>query len=161
MKLTELENGIKKLKKDRPDIYKDTLNQSVPFFLLHKQLYETGNDLLLNKYKLNQSDLDVLTTLYALGEEDYTLSPTSLYEKLLFSSGGMTKILKKLEEQLLIKRIDNKEDKRSKLVQLTKKGKDKCFEILDDVITLEDKYFNKLDENERKTFSKLLSKMID
>jgi DNA-binding MarR family transcriptional regulator len=161
MKLTQLENGIKKLKKDRPDIYKDTLNQSLPFFLLHKKLYENGNDLLINKYKLTQTHLDVLSTLYILGDEDYTLSPTILYEKLLFSSGGMTKILKKLEEIFLIKRIDNKEDKRSKLVQLTKKGKDKCLEVLDDVITLEDKYFNKLDENEKKTFSKLLSKMID
>jgi DNA-binding MarR family transcriptional regulator len=161
MNLIQLQKAVEKLQKDRPDIYKDTLLQSVPFFLLHKQLYDKGNDLLSKKYKLNQTHLDVLSTLYSLGEKDYTLSPTSLYEKLLFSSGGMTKVLKKLEEESLIRRIDNVKDKRSKLVQLTSKGKEKALEALDEVITFEDTYFNKLDKNEREVFSKLLYKILE
>jgi len=161
MNLTQLQNGSIKLKNDRPDIYKDTLNQSIPFFSLHKILYEKGNDLISNRYKLNQTDLDVLATLYTLGENEYTLSPTTLYEKLLFSSGGMTKILKKLENDGLIRRIENDKDKRSKLVQLTSKGKEKALEALNDVLTLEDKYFSKLDENEREVLTKLLHKIID
>jgi len=73
----------------------------------------------------------------------------------------MTKILKKLELDGLIRRIENDKDKRSKLVQLTSKGKEKALEALNDVLTLEDKYFRKLDENEREVLSKLLYKIIE
>ena len=42
---------------------------------------------------------------------------------MIFSSGGLTKVLNRLSQSELIVRIDNPEDKRSKLVQLTSKGK--------------------------------------
>lgn len=77
----------------------------MPFFILHKKIFEGGNEILINKFGLNQTELDVLGALYYLGGDDFTLSPTKLYEKLLFSSGGMTKVLKKLEEKKDLKAL--------------------------------------------------------
>jgi len=47
------------------------------------------------------------------------VAPINLYESLVFSSGGMTKLLKKLEDRNYISRVDNPIDKRSKLVRIT------------------------------------------
>ncbi len=51
------------------------------------------------------------------------MSPNDLYRSLLMTSGGMTKILKNLEAENSIKRMDHHSDKRSKMVRLTQEGK--------------------------------------
>ena len=53
----------------------------------------------------------------------HQLSPTALCADLLLSSGGLTKMLYRLEEKGLIVREDHSHDKRSKLVQLSAAGK--------------------------------------
>ncbi len=75
----------------------------------------------LRPFDLMPSDYDVLATLRRVGSP-YTLAPHELYTALARSSGGMTKILKRLEGLGLVRRIDNSEDRRSKLVQLTAEG---------------------------------------
>jgi DNA-binding MarR family transcriptional regulator len=47
-----------------------------------------------------------------------------LYSRLQRSSGGMTKILKRLEEQGLVERCPDPRDGRGSLVSLTKQGLD-------------------------------------
>jgi len=84
-----------------------------------------------------------------------------LYEKLFFSSGGMTKVLKKLDAKGFIKRLDNKEDKRSKLVRLTKRGKEIVEKSLSDVITLEEEMFSQVNTKDRESLSELLFKTLD
>lgn len=160
MNLTELEKSTEKLKEQNPDIYKDTMKISVPFFILHKKVYEEGNNALNKQYNLNQTDLDVLVTLYYCND-NHTLSPTELYENLLFSSGGMTKILKKLESKNYLIRIENENDKRSKLVQLTNLGKEQALKAIKEVISIEDMYFNKLNNDEKQNFRELLYKILN
>lgn len=53
---------------------------------------------------------------------DHILSPTQLYIAAQVSSGGMTKMLHGLTEAGYVERIDNPDDKRSRLVRLTPKG---------------------------------------
>ncbi|MBR9728878.1 MarR family winged helix-turn-helix transcriptional regulator [Shewanella intestini] len=83
-------------------------------------------DVVLNnvqqKYQLQGAEFGILTTLRRSGAP-YCLSPTALYHSLLFSSGGLTKVLNRVEKAGLITRVDNPDDKRSKLVKLTPKGK--------------------------------------
>jgi len=154
-------NNIDNLKKLTPDIYKPSLHMSIPFFAFHKILFEKGEDILSNSHNLTQSELDVLGALYYGGGEDFSLMPTELYEIMLFSSGGLTKVLKKLELKEYIKRFDSKEDKRVKIVQITKQGKEITQKALLEVISYEEQYFSKLDDNEQKEFSRLLYKMLD
>ena len=147
-------------KKQSPEMYNESVELTLPFFILHKKIYEGGNEILTNNYKLNQTELDVLANLYYLGGENFSLTPTKLYEHMLFSSGGMTKVLKKLEEKKLIKRVDNPEDKRSKLVQITQEGKDITSNSLKEILSYEESIFSKLDEKERHTLKELLLKAL-
>ncbi|MCZ7631319.1 MAG: MarR family transcriptional regulator [Microthrixaceae bacterium] len=69
-----------------------------------------------------QSDYAVLAALRRVGPP-YTLAPNELYTGLERSSGGMTKMLKRLADLGLVRRVNNPADKRSKLVRLTAAGK--------------------------------------
>ena len=129
---------------------------TLPLLMLSQNLFAKMNKLLETKYQLTHSELDVLASLQSSTESKQTLSPTKLYERLLFSSGGMTKVLKKLEQKKFIIRLDNKEDKRSKLVQLTKNGSDILNASLSDVIEMEEKMFAHVNTQNRESLSSLL-----
>ena len=160
MNLKQFEMNIENVKKQSPDIYKKSMLLSVPFFMLHKKIYNMGEKLIFGKYNINQSDLDVLASLYYISDGSYTMSPTQLYDVMLFSSGGMTKLLKKLESRELIERVENKYDKRSKLVKITQKGIEITIEALKGIVSLEDEYFSRLDDVEQELFIKLIYKML-
>ncbi len=75
----------------------------------------------LQAFDLLPSDYDVLAALRRVGPP-YELAPNELYTSLERSSGGMTKILKRLEAFGFIERIPDEADRRSNLVRLTAKG---------------------------------------
>jgi len=134
---------------------------TLPLIMLSQKLLTRIGDLLDTKYSISNSELDVLASLHSAYDEDHTLSPTKLYERLFFSSGGMTKVLRKLEQKEYIIRLDNKEDKRSKLVKLTPSGKDILEKSLADVIELEEAIFAHVKSDERQILSDLLFKALD
>ncbi len=76
----------------------------------------------LQPFDLMPSDYAVLAALRRVGSP-YELAPNELYTTLERSSGGMTKMLKRLEAMGLVRRTPDPEDKRSKLVRLTAAGK--------------------------------------
>lgn len=127
--------------------------------MLHKKLFEKGEQILSEKYALSQSELDVLSIL--LFSKDKTATPTKLFDLMIFTSGGMTKVLKKLESKNYIDRVESNFDKRSKLVRITPLGEEITHNALQEVMEFEDGYFSKLDENEQKVFKKLLYKMLE
>ena len=73
-----------------------------------------------------QFDLTTIefVTLRVLRREPppHVMTPSALYETLVLSPGGMTKILKQLEAKGLVSRRADTADKRSTLVELTRKG---------------------------------------
>ena len=152
---------IKNVERLAPSIYKDSLEISIPFLMLHKILFEKGDEVLSKKFSLSQSELDVLATLLFSNIENNTMTPTELYDIMIFSSGGMTKVLKKLESKDYILRVENVDDKRSKLVQITNLGKQITTEALKEIIEFDDTYFSKLNKNEQQIFKQLLYKMLD
>lgn len=90
-------------------------------YRLHEHL-STLADGLFKQYSLQGAEFETLCALRN-SPEPYRITPTELYRKLLVSSGGMTKILVRLEDKGLIERPANPEDARSRLVALTAKGK--------------------------------------
>ena len=160
MKIEELDIDIQKHKDKSPNTYHEIINVTVPFYMLYSKLLKEITELENGGLNISNSELDVLGSLKMSGGDDFTLSPTDLYERLLFSSGGMTKVLKKLEEKEFINRIDNVEDKRSKLVQLTKKGKQVLDKQLKALILKENDVFSNLDEKDRLNLKSLLVKAL-
>ena len=84
-------------------------------------LMDTFQKETLEPFELTPSDYAVLSTLRRAGPP-YQLSPSDLYTTLERSSGGMTKMLKRLEGLGLIERIPDPEDGRSTRVLLTESG---------------------------------------
>ena len=71
-------------------------------------------------YDLSLAQVDVLVTLAQA--EDSRLNCSDIAEKTLITKGGITGILDRLEARRLVKRIHSLEDRRSVLIQLSKKG---------------------------------------
>ena len=84
-------------------------------------LIESFQQAVLAPFELTSADYGVLAALRRAGEP-YALSPSNLYSRLERSSGGMTKILKRLEESGLVERSPDPDDGRGTRVSLTLKG---------------------------------------
>jgi DNA-binding MarR family transcriptional regulator len=75
----------------------------------------------LEPFELTPGDYAVLAALRRTGRP-YASNPTELTSRLQRSSGGMTKMLKRLEERGLVARVPDPEDGRGSVVSLTKQG---------------------------------------
>ena len=137
----------------------DTVDLVIPLHIYYKNMMQEVKKFLEEEYYLGKSELNLLLALATTADNSETLAPTELYEHLLFSSGGMTKLLKKLEIKDFIIRVEDPEDKRSKLVQLTKKGKDIASNAINDVIKIEGKYFSSLSDTERSVLLTAFNKL--
>ena len=129
---------------------------SLPITLIHKNMFNDTEHFLKTNYDLLHSHMDVLASLYFDGN---SLSPTDLYDAIVFSSGGMTKVLKKLEERNLIKREASSNDKRSMLISLTQEGKDLIENCMIEVAKQKEKKFSILTQKEKEDLKNILSKI--
>ena len=86
---------------------------------------------------------------------------TSLGPIMGMESRSLTRILKKMEEEGVIKRVQDKNDKRVTRIVLTKKGKDKREQSRLAVIRFNTVVQNSLSENERKNFFQIMNKIND
>jgi DNA-binding MarR family transcriptional regulator len=84
-------------------------------------LIEGFQQTVLAPFDLSAGDYGVLAALRRAGAP-YQLSPSSLYSRLQRSSGGMTKILKRVEERGLVVRAPDPADGRGSVVSLTDEG---------------------------------------
>ncbi len=75
----------------------------------------------LEPFDLTPADYGVLASLRRAGAP-YALRPSQLYNRLNRSSGGMTKILKRLEQTALVERMPDPDDGRGSRVTLTARG---------------------------------------
>jgi DNA-binding MarR family transcriptional regulator len=135
----------------------ETFKLALPMTLIHKTLLGHSELFYKEKYDLLKSEVDVLASLYTNENE---LTPTQLYDLTIFSSGGMTKILKRLEERGYIKRKADTQDKRHILVYLTPSGEDIIQSALFEISKEYEGYFDALDEKETKELARLLQKLL-
>lgn len=131
---------------------------SYPIAIIQKVIFSRGETFLKENYGLLNSEVDVLSLLYT---NNKALTPTQLYDLTIFSSGGMTKVLKRLEDRGLIHREAKQNDKRCVLVSLSQKGKELVKTSLDAVSKECYSYFKALKKDEQKTLATLLKKVLD
>jgi DNA-binding MarR family transcriptional regulator len=84
-------------------------------------LIEAFQQEVLEPFELTPSDYSVMAALRRAGEP-YELSPSGLYSRLERSSGGMTKMLKRLEERGYLRRSSDPDDGRGSRIRLTRSG---------------------------------------
>ncbi|MDY0403479.1 MarR family transcriptional regulator [Sulfurovum sp.] len=137
--------------------YKTVVDIGLPLMLVNKLFSERKEKIFSTRHNLSSSEFDVLMALLCHNEP---MTPTNLYESMIFSSGGMTKLLKKLEEKKLIERIPSQKDKRSLLVALSRRGKKLVTDAFGDVVKINMEVLSKLEESEQATLEKLLKKLL-
>jgi DNA-binding MarR family transcriptional regulator len=107
-------------KREYPQLDFSSLRPFVRLARLGALIEGIQNDV-LEPFELTSSDYGALTALRNVGRP-YALSPSQLHGQLRRSSGGMTKILKRLEESNLVERESDTEDGRKIRVTLTPRG---------------------------------------
>lgn len=130
---------------------------TLPITLIQKSIYAYAEVFLKEKFDMLHSEVDVLASLYT---HNKVLTPTQLYDLTIFSSGGMTKLLKRLEVRGLISRKPDVNDKRCMLVLLTDNGEKLTQKVLSEISKECSQYFDILDAKEKKLFSSLLKKVL-
>jgi DNA-binding MarR family transcriptional regulator len=113
--------------RDYPEVDTSTLSPMTRLVRLGV-LMDTFQRETLEPFDLTPNDYNVLATLQRTGPP-YELSPSDLYTALERSSGGMTKMLKRLEKLGLVRRTPDPDDGRSTLVGLTDAG----FELQEEI----------------------------
>lgn len=116
-------------------------------YRLHEHLSNLATQL-FEEYQLQSAEFEALCALRA-SPAPHQLTPTELYRKLLVSSGGMTKILVRLENKALIERPTNPDDARSRLVALTADGQRMIEEVTLRLLQLEAKLVARVDQPEQ------------
>ncbi|MCW8886788.1 MAG: MarR family transcriptional regulator [Motiliproteus sp.] len=108
---------------------------------------------------IQKSDFDVLTALYRSGEP-YRLAPRELSSQLLFSSGGLTKVLHRLTDAGLVLRDEGATDKRQKGVSLSPLGEHVIKVLCDQLQPLQQQAFGSLSHRQLQQFQKLLQRLL-
>ncbi|MDQ1264033.1 MAG: hypothetical protein QG559_1034 [Campylobacterota bacterium] len=128
-----------------------------PIALIQKTIFTHAEIFLKEKFDLLNSEVDVLASLYT---HNRVLSPTQLYDLTIFSSGGMTKVLKRLQDRGFIYRKEDLNDKRCMLVCLSQEGEEIVKKSLYEISKECHKYFEALSKEEKELFSSLLKKIL-
>lgn len=110
------------------------------------------------RHGLDTGEFDVLATLRRTNKP--SVRPTELYQSLMISSGGLTDRLRRLEEAGMIDRVESEEDKRSKRVGLTEKGKCTIDQAFADDMKVERGLLAGLTEDEQNLLADLLAKLL-
>jgi DNA-binding MarR family transcriptional regulator len=111
------------------------------------------------RYGLQNGEFDVLATLRRAGVP-YALTPTTLYETTMMSSGGMTARIDRLEHAGLITRRPHPTDRRGTLVVLTEKGKTLIDEMLPLHIQNQREALGGLTSEEQQQLNTILAKLL-
>ncbi|WP_311589137.1 MarR family winged helix-turn-helix transcriptional regulator [Varibaculum massiliense] len=104
-------------------------------------------------------EFDVLSVLRRAAAP-YSLTPGTLLQELLVSSGTMTNRIDRLEKKGLVKRTPSPHDRRAVLVTLTDKGVTRVDAALKELLRRESELVSPLDEDERKVLSGLLRRLL-
>lgn len=153
-----VERGIQQWRRERPDI--DSSGKSVVGRLLRLEevVLRTLNQV-LEPFGMKYQEYAVLATLRVAGAP-YRLSPSRLQSTLLFTSGGLSNLLKRLEKEGWIKRSIDPNDGRGVLVKLTAKGIRLADEAMPRHAAAELHLLRMFDAPQRDVLSSLLSQMM-
>jgi len=105
-------------------------------------------------------DYAVLRMLYYEGP-DATLSPTRLAEVLVRTTGGMTKIVDRLEAQGTVTREPDPNDRRGILIRLTPAGRDLCHRASDAYTVVRRRLLDHLSETEISSIDASLGRLLE
>lgn len=121
------------------------------------KLMKNNYDSFIEDYGLTEAKFSILMLL--LYEENLTLSPSELSKKIGNKKSTITGIIKGLERQGLVRRVNISNDKRTSYVQMTELGYSKLNEFLPYNYDFVSNVFSDFDEQEKEMFFHLMNKL--
>lgn len=144
-------------RRERPDI--DTEGMAIIGRARRITLLARGPiEAIFARYSCDSGEFDVLAALRRAGSP-YRLRPTELYESLMISSGGLTDRIQRLHGRGLIVRRRSKEDGRSIMVELTRKGLELVDAAFAADMQVEKDLISGLSDVDRRALASLLAKL--
>jgi DNA-binding MarR family transcriptional regulator len=153
-----VDRGIRQWRNERPDL--DSSGKAVVGRLLRLEevVLRTLNEV-LQPFGLKYQEYAVLATLRVAGPP-YRLSPSRLQATLLFTSGGLSNLLKRLELAGLVRRSSDPKDGRGVVVKLTAKGQRLADAAMPRHAAAELHLLRMFEPRQRQVLAQLLSRMM-
>jgi DNA-binding MarR family transcriptional regulator len=120
---------------------------------------ERDIELELGRFELNISGFNVLSALRRRGEP-YALSPTELSRVVMLSSGGLSKLIERLESRGLVLRAPDKTDGRGVVVALTEEGRELQQVAIEAHVANEAELLGPLDSDVRAELTQILRTLL-
>lgn len=117
-----IEETVERMRRNWPETRADQA-RLIMTLTRHARLIQDAAQTALQAFGLTRSEFELLAALRSHAAP-HRLTPTDLYDAMLMSSGGLTKLLKGLESQGLVSRPPGEGDGRSRPIELTHKGRD-------------------------------------
>ena len=156
--MDEIDRLVTEWNRERPDLDvspSETLTRITRLALLMSASFAP----IFARYGLSWGEYLVLAALRRAGRP-YRMSPTRLFSSLILSSGAMTNRLDRLEKMGMIRRLDDPNDRRGRLVELTPKGRRLVDKAIVEHLTDEERLLAVLRPAERQRLAKLLRKLL-
>lgn len=116
-------------------------------------------DEVFGRYLLSRGEVGALSALRISGPP-YRLSPTRLAKGLMLSSAGITSRIDRLERRGLVRRLDDPDDRRGVIIELTDEGR----QVVDDAVAAlaisDRQLLERLDPAEVEQLEGLLRKLL-
>lgn len=150
--------GMARWRRERPDI--DSSGKAVVGRILRLEgVILKAVNATLAAHGLKYPAYAILATLRVEGAP-YRLSPSQLQQTMLFSSGGISNLLLRLEKDGLIRRTSDRNDRRSVIVELTAKGVALADAAMADHAATERHLIRMFTQDERGQLASMLARML-
>lgn len=136
----------------------------VPLFLnleRARKMAHTRACVIWNQHGLTPAEFDVLATLRN-AKTPHELTPGQIQDRVLLTSGGLTKVIHLLEEKGYVERLVSREDNRIKPVRLTSAGNRCIGRTMRDLVRMTQEWLKPfLVQDEIQAANDVLRKMAD
>jgi DNA-binding MarR family transcriptional regulator len=113
----------------------------------------------LDRFELSVNEFNALCALRRVGEP-HALSPAELSRALLISSGGLTRVVERLEARKLVVRTPNESDGRAVVVRLTEQGRSLQEAAMRAHLINEEALLGPIDESDRHALADILRTLL-
>jgi DNA-binding MarR family transcriptional regulator len=151
--------GIAMWRRERPEI--DCSGKAITGRILRlgEVFMNAMNANMSDRFDVRYSQYAIVGTLRASGKP-YRMSPTELQNTLMITSGGVSNLLKRIEDMGYIRRLDDPVDGRGVIVELTDAGFALSEKAMEAQAELERRLVATLSAEEQDLLSGLLRRLI-
>lgn len=157
MKTTIIDDALKDLRREFPDLDGTAKGIVYSLFFLSNQFTKTGGRI-LEQFGLTWGEYLVVSTLRR--KSSGTMSPSAICDSIGMSSGGLSNLLQRLEADGLVKRCPSARDGRGVTVSITARGRKQAERALFAISADQTERLTLLDVAERERLYQTLRELV-